>query len=282
MVKFEIYRPVRPALVWTAYLLSRYGLKFGIILLGVYLLVAKDVSVQVALKKGGIPEATVASNDAHLTSNAVTVTPLNEGVLFDVVDAVTLTNGAIKPKWEDRTANTFSNVGFVLNPTYATRNKVDPNVVAHHMGVCKQYIKHFAKTAIMEQQKFGIPASITLAQGLLESNAGESRLAMESNNHFGIKCKSKCKGCTCRNYTDDSVYDMFRVFESNWESFRAHSELLMGERYKGLHRLKKTDYESWAYGLKKAGYATDPRYAEKLIALIEYFQLYRFDNMTIK
>lgn len=280
MVKYEIYKPVRPALVWLAYLLSRYGLKLGAILLGVYLLVAKDVSVQFALKGSNAPTTELASRGAYLTSSKVTDSAVNTALIFDFVeDAAT---NETKQAWKDRTANTFSNIGFVLNPTYVQRNKVDPAIVEHHMNVCKQYIKRFAKSAIVEQQKFGIPASITLAQGLLESNAGESRLALESNNHFGIKCKSKCKGCTCRNYTDDSVYDMFRVFDSNWESFRAHSELLMGDRYKGLHKLKKTDYEGWAHGLKKAGYATDPRYAEKLIGLIEYFQLYRFDNMTIK
>ena len=105
------------------------------------------------------------------------------------------------------------------------------------------YINQYKGLALAEMEQFGIPASITLAQGLLESNAGDSRLSSESNNHFGIKCRSKCKGCTCRNYTDDDVYDMFRVFDSSWESYREHSRLLTSKRYRHLLKLKKTDYK---------------------------------------
>jgi len=103
-------------------------------------------------------------------------------------------------------------------------------------------------------------------------------LAMESNNHFGIKCRSKCRGCTCRNYCDDDVYDMFRVFDSAWDSFREHSVLLSSPRYAHLLDLESTDYKNWARGLKKAGYATDPTYAEKLIQIIDYLDLYQYDR----
>lgn len=139
------------------------------------------------------------------------------------------------------------------------------------------YIEKYASTAIEEREQFGIPASITLAQGLLESNAGDSQLAQKEHNHFGIKCRNKCKGCRCANYSDDSHYDMFRIFESDWQSFRAHSQLLQSARYKHLLKLDIQDYRNWAYGLKAAGYATDPQYAEKLIQIIEAFELYRFD-----
>ncbi|MCB0588722.1 MAG: glucosaminidase domain-containing protein, partial [Phaeodactylibacter sp.] len=88
----------------------------------------------------------------------------------------------------------------------------------------------------------------------------------------------KCRGCTCRNYTDDDIYDMFRVFESPGESFREHSILLSSSRYKHLLKLRKTDYRKWAHGLKKAGYATDKRYAEKLIRIIEFFDLGQYDR----
>ena len=126
--------------------------------------------------------------------------------------------------------------------------------------------------------KYGIPASITLAQGLLESDAGDSRLATESNNHFGIKCRSKCRGCTCRNYSDDDIYDMFRVFDSSWESFREHSLLLQIDRYVHLKKLGTKDYKNWAIGLKKAGYATDKNYHKKLIHIIEALDLSQFDK----
>lgn len=139
------------------------------------------------------------------------------------------------------------------------------------------YIDKYAPAAIRAMNKYGIPASITLAQGLLESNAGESKLALESNNHFGIKCRRKCKGCTCRNYTDDDVYDMFRVFDSAWESYEEHSILLTSPRYEHLQKFGK-DYKSWAYGLKRAGYATDKTYGQKLIRLIRNLNLDQYDK----
>lgn len=139
------------------------------------------------------------------------------------------------------------------------------------------YIEKYAPAAVRAMNNYGIPASITLAQGLLESNAGESKLAVESNNHFGIKCRKKCKGCTCRNYTDDDVYDMFRVFDSVWESYEEHSVLLSSPRYQHLQKYGK-DYKSWAYGLKRAGYATDKTYGQKLIRLIKNLNLDRYDQ----
>ena len=182
-----------------------------------------------------------------------------------------------KKKWSSRKANTFSNLTFVLSPDYGERHNVHPDIVQEKIGNCKTYVKRYLEVAKVEKEKYGIPVSITLAQGLLESNAGESRLSVESNNHFGIKCRSKCKGCTCRNYTDDDIYDMFRVFDSVWESYREHSKLLQGKRYRHLLKVPAHDYKSWSHGLKKAGYATDKRYAEKLIKIIEELNLNRYD-----
>ena len=128
-------------------------------------------------------------------------------------------------------------------------------------------------------RKYGIPASITLAQGLIETNAGDSRLAKQNNNHFGMKCFSKkCGKGHCSNFTDDTHKDFFRKYKSSWESYRAHSQLLIGRRYKHLKKLGNKNYKGWAKGLKKAGYATDRRYAEKLINIIDELKLYRFDN----
>lgn len=143
----------------------------------------------------------------------------------------------------------------------------------------QNYLTRFVEVAKSEMKKYGIPASIILAQGLIESNAGDSPLAKENNNHFGIKCFSKsCHKGHCSNFSDDSHKDFFRKYATAWESFRAHSILLGGERYLHLKKLKKTDYKGWAHGLQKAGYATDKRYAEKLIHIIEEMELYRFDN----
>jgi flagellum-specific peptidoglycan hydrolase FlgJ len=140
------------------------------------------------------------------------------------------------------------------------------------------YVKRFSNLAQGEQGTYGIPASIILAQGLLESDAGESPLSADANNHFGIKCFSRsCRRGHCRNFTDDSHKDFFRVFPTAWESYRSHSLLLQGPRYRGLKKLGDENYTAWARGLSKAGYATDKKYAEKLIHLIEDLELYRYD-----
>lgn len=172
----------------------------------------------------------------------------------------------------------FKNLSFVFNPKLAKEKQVDEAIVQAKMAACRRYVERFAATAMAEMKQFGIPASITLAQGLLETDAGGSRLATDSNNHFGIKCRSKCRHCTCRNYSDDDVYDMFRVFDTSWESFREHSKLLQIGRYKHLHKLGSKDYEGWAKGLKRAGYATDKQYDKKLIQIIEALDLHQFDK----
>lgn len=140
------------------------------------------------------------------------------------------------------------------------------------------YVKKYSPLALAEMVEHGIPASITLAQGLLESNIGRSRLATENSNHFGIKCFSKtCRKGHCSNFNDDHHKDFFRRFASVEESYEAHSKLLQKDRYRRLYQLARTDYKGWARGLKKAGYATDPRYAEKLIRIIEDLDLQQFD-----
>ena len=141
------------------------------------------------------------------------------------------------------------------------------------------YIETYEAIAKSEMYNYGIPASITLAQGLLESGAGNSTLAKRNNNHFGIKCFSKtCKKGHCSNFSDDSHKDFFRIYSSSAESYRAHSKLLSSGRYKHLLQYGKEDYEEWANGLQKAGYATDPSYASKIIQLIKDFELYYFDR----
>ena len=172
----------------------------------------------------------------------------------------------------------FKNLSFVLSPDLAESKGVDEEIVKQKMATCRKYVERFAATAMAEMKQFGVPASITLAQGLIETDAGGSRLATESNNHFGIKCRSKCLQCTCRNYSAEDVYDMFRVFGTSWESFREHSKLLQIDRYQHLKKLGTTDYKGWAKGLKKAGYATDKNYDKKLIQIIEELDLHQFDK----
>jgi flagellum-specific peptidoglycan hydrolase FlgJ len=220
-------------------------------------------------------------HDRELVSNSTAIVPLpgpkkmSERVPVGDLD---LEVAAPLSQEDERLANTFSNLTFILNPSYAERKNVPDRIVARKIGNCLDYVKRYAGEARQEMQDHGIPASITLAQGLLESNAGDSRLARESKNHFGIKCRSKCRGCTCRNYTDDDIYDMFRVFEQPLESYQEHSKLLTSKRYRHLLKLGHENYRDWAYGLKKAGYATDKRYAEKLIQIIEALELDRYDR----
>ena len=142
----------------------------------------------------------------------------------------------------------------------------------------EKYIEQYSPTAVSEMRRTGVPASITLAQGLVESAAGRSRMATVANNHFGIKCHNDWRG---RRYyhDDDAKNECFRRYNDASESFKDHSDFLRyRDRYRFLFDLEPTDYKGWAHGLKKAGYATDPRYADKLITTIEKYDLTRFDT----
>lgn len=144
------------------------------------------------------------------------------------------------------------------------------------------YVDNYSHIAIDEMNKTGIPASITIAQGMLESNWGRSDLAANANNHFGIKCGNQWNGDSF-DWEDDEyksgklIKSCFRVYDSPEESFIDHSDFLSKKRYKFLYNYDVTDYKSWAKGLSKAGYATDPKYAKKLIMIIEKYGLFEFD-----
>ncbi len=144
----------------------------------------------------------------------------------------------------------------------------------------EHYIDVFKDIAISEMREYGIPASITLAQGILESGSGKGRLALEANNHFGIKCH-QWEGDEIY-HDDDEKQECFRKYQNAEASFRDHSEFLAyRSRYSKLFQLKITDYKNWAKELRKAGYATDKKYPEKLISLIERYGLFRFDRLEI-
>lgn len=135
------------------------------------------------------------------------------------------------------------------------------------------YIETYKDLAIAEMQRTGVPAAITLAQGIHESGAGNSKLVLESNNHFGIKCKSNWTGETVQ-HDDDAKGECFRKYPLAAYSYKDHSDFLKsGQRYAFLFDLDPTDYEGWANGLKKAGYATNPKYPQVLIKLIEDYKL---------
>ena len=143
------------------------------------------------------------------------------------------------------------------------------------------YIGTYKNIAIDKMEKYNIPASITLAQGILESGNGLSTLAKKSNNHFGIKCHSGWKGKRVY-HDDDKKGECFRKYPTPEGSFNDHSIFLTGRgRYEFLFDLKPDDYKAWAKGLKKAGYATDRKYPKKLISFIETFELYKYDDLVL-
>lgn len=140
------------------------------------------------------------------------------------------------------------------------------------------YLNRFGPIARAEMQQYKIPASITLAQGILESGTGEGRLAKEGNNHFGIKCHRGWNGGRMY-HDDDAKGECFRTYDDPAESYRDHSVFLSGrQRYAFLFKFHKRDYKAWARGLKKAGYATDPKYPKKLINIIQRYELYQYDT----
>jgi len=143
------------------------------------------------------------------------------------------------------------------------------------------YIEKYKDIAMKEMRVFKIPASITLAQGILESSSGNSQLTRNSNNHFGIKCHKGWKGKSVY-HDDDKKGECFRVYNNPETSFRDHSMFLAGrQRYSKLFKFKKGDYVKWAKGLSEAGYATDRRYPAKLIALIEKYNLHKYDSEVL-
>jgi hypothetical protein len=141
----------------------------------------------------------------------------------------------------------------------------------------KAYIRRFKDMAVEESKRYGIPASVKMAQGILETNSGSSQLAKKNNNHFGVKCFSRtCRKGHCSNFGDDSHKDFFRKYDNAWESWRAHSKMIVSGKYKTLLK-HGDDYEAWAKGLKKLGYATAKHYDKTLVELIERYHLDELD-----
>lgn len=172
---------------------------------------------------------------------------------------------------------------YINSPTYLKEKGWTEEEILIGRLKCIQYVNTWKKIAIEEQKKGGVLASITLAQGLYESNAGESKLALASNNHFGIKCpewmktKKVCKEGHCTKYADDNPDDRFRNFASPKESFIYHTIFLQKSRYKKV--INNKSYKSSAKELKKAGYATSKTYATKIIKVIESMNLHIYDRL---
>ena len=165
------------------------------------------------------------------------------------------------------------------NGSLAVSNSMAPATVSEMRDADNRlYIKQFAHTAVDEMHRTGIPASVSMAQAIVESRAGKGRLARTIHNHFGIKCFStKCKRGHCRNFEDDSHKDFFREFDTPAQSWTAHSAFLQGKHYQSLFK-NGIDYKKWAQGLQEKGYATADTYAETLISIIEKYKLDELDK----
>lgn len=156
-----------------------------------------------------------------------------------------------------------------------------PPAVPVTTAVTLKYIEDYKEISMVEMQRYKIPASITLAQAILESGSGQGKLARYGNNHFGIKCHSAWQGKTIT-HDDDEKGECFRRYKYAYESFEDHSIFLANRsRYASLFELAPNDYEGWAHGLKKAGYATDPEYAKKLIFIIKRYNLHEYDQLVL-
>lgn len=174
-----------------------------------------------------------------------------------------------KPTYTKPSSNSKTEVIESTSKTVVTNNLIG------------DYISQYKEIAMGNMKNYGIPASIILAQGILESGAGRGDLALSSNNHFGIKCHKDWVGESVR-HDDDSLQECFRKYKDPSESFRDHALFLTGKkRYAALFTYEKGDYKAWAKGLRAAGYATDPRYPEKLISYIERYELHQYDNQAM-
>ena len=173
-----------------------------------------------------------------------------------------------------RVASTFTLLLFSFSPFLLFAQYTENDIY--------NYIDTYKEIAIQKMAEYKIPASITLAQGIFESACGTSRLATEGNNHFGIKCHKEWEGDTIR-HDDDERQECFRKYAQAEESYNDHSQFLISRpRYANLFSLDVLDYKSWAHELKAAGYATNPQYADRLISLIERFDLARQDTICMQ
>lgn len=263
--------------------LLQYRVELLLILLIAYICISKGLTVRIAIHD---PDVHLQSDDLQLTEAGVggwftsltglVASSVEERASIFTVPAAEDGDTFNSVSVSDDPAPHISNLTLVLSPDYGQRKGLATDIVRAKKQRVTNYIDRYAATARREMRDHGIPASITLAQALLESNAGDSKLAVNSGNHFGIKCRAKCLGCTCRNYGDDTRYDMFRVFETATESFEEHSTLLNSPRYAKLKAYGK-DFRKWAHGLRSCGYATDQQYGSKLITIIENLGLDRYD-----
>lgn len=214
-------------------------------------------------------------------------------ILFLLALAILASCGSSKPKVATskrakkpvvtRTRTTPTRTVTTKSPTATRSTEVieSTSKTVVYSDVVNNYVAQFKDIAKGNMRQYGIPASIILAQGILESGAGAGTLSKTANNHFGIKCHTGWNGESVR-HDDDASQECFRKYNDPAESYRDHAEFLTGRsRYASLFKLEKGDYEAWAKGLKAAGYATDPKYPDKLISYIERYNLHQYDSEVL-
>ncbi len=238
-------------------------------------------AVQESTEKGKVIPASAPLSSVNTTEKKSNTQEFGWGNLPTLIRN-TVSKGNVPTKAAELTKEAIvaahPNVRFLLFPEMTESAKLNASEINALNNKCKAYARRFAPVAMAEMGRYGVPASITVAQAILHSNAGDHPLVETSNNHFGIRCFSKeCPKGHCSHHGTEEHKSFYRNFNTAWESFRGHSLLLTNKKYEHLLKLEKKDYKSWAKGLQKAGYSKDPQYAQKLIRIIEAMKLAELD-----
>ena len=249
---------------------------FQVFILGLVLHVIfnKDISINVNVKDAN-PEGIATSTT---TSNKVDQQTMHAGFGFGFWPQKQEATAPAVPGNNRWKPSDFSNLSFILNPDLAIREGVPETVVNEKLEHCRKYIERYAKIAIAEKERFEVPASVLLAQGLLSTNAGMAQIAVESNNHFELQCIPECNDCECRKYPGQDGFALFKVYENPWQSFREQSLILRSDAFKDLKKLNRKDYIAWSNALEAHGFGENADYAKSLIQIIETLDLFQFDR----
>lgn len=276
--------------------LTKNWFNLSLLAFAIFILTQKDITMEFTMRNN--PGGTTQESLQHSTSETAKVVPAVAPLSSESKKKISNTDQQFS--WSDLIRNTgskgnlsspkstmtkeeavtaYPNIRFLLFPEMVNSTNLSESAINSLNNKCKAYARRFAPVAMAEMGRYGVPASITIAQAILHSNAGDEILATQNNNHFGIRCFSKeCSKGHCSHHGSETHKSFYRNFNTSWEGFRAHSLLLTNKKYKHLLKLDKNDYQAWAKGLQKAGYSKDPQYAAKLIRIIEAMQLRELDN----
>lgn len=279
--------------------LRKNWFSLSLMVLTIFILTQKDITMEFSMRANpdAVPSSAVFPGSPDQIKVVPAVAPLSDAsqkespasaqqfgwgnlpsLIRNTVSKGNVSNATAEVTKEDLVA-AHPNVRFLLFPEMTKSAKLNTSEINSLNNKCKAYARRFAPVAMAEMGRYGIPASITVAQAILHSNAGDDPLVTKSNNHFGIRCFSKeCPKGHCSHHGTEAHKSFYRNFNTAWESFRGHSLLLTSKKYQHLLKLDKNDYQGWAKGLQKAGYSKDAQYAAKLIRIIEAMQLAELDN----